>query len=65
MIGGVSWRGGSQEVIIPTTIGQLKMDGACILYNVIEIFWPKKNNQDKNMKALWPFQAPNGIGTIV
>jgi hypothetical protein len=39
VMGGVSWRGGSQEVAKPTAIARLKMEeDACILCNVIEIF---------------------------
>jgi hypothetical protein len=37
VMGGVSWRGGSCKVIRPTIIPQLKMEDACIFYNVIEI----------------------------
>jgi len=61
VMGGVSWRGGSQEVARPITTAQLKMEDAC---NIIEIFW-WKNNQNKKGRALWPFKAPNNIGTLV
>ncbi len=41
-MGNVSWRGGSREIIRPTATTQLKMEGACNLCNVIEIFcWRK------------------------
>jgi len=42
MRGVVSWRGGSQEVVKPTTITQIKMEDVCILCNVIEIFYEQK-----------------------
>jgi hypothetical protein len=38
VMGGLSSRGGSQEVDRSMTIAQLKMEDACILCNVIEIF---------------------------
>jgi hypothetical protein len=41
------------------------MEDVCILYNVIEIFLMKKNNQDITMKAVWPFQSLNGIDIIM
>jgi hypothetical protein len=41
------------------------MEDVCNLCNVIEIFLLKKNNQNKNKKALLSFQTPNNIGTIV
>jgi hypothetical protein len=41
-MGGVFWRGGSQKVAKPTTIAQLKMEDACILRNVIELFDKEK-----------------------
>jgi hypothetical protein len=59
---GVSWRIGSWEVTKPTSIAQLKMEDACILYNVIKI---KKKDQGKKMKVFCPFHAPNGIDTIM
>jgi hypothetical protein len=65
MMRGVSWRGGSQEIARFMTTAQLKMEDIGIHGNVIKKFWWKKSNQDKNMRALWTFQAPNGIGTIV
>jgi hypothetical protein len=39
------------------------MEDICILCNVVNL--TKKSDQGRNMKALWPFQASNGIGTIV
>jgi hypothetical protein len=38
VMGGLFPRGGSQEVDRSMTITQLKMENACILCNVIEIF---------------------------
>jgi len=37
-MGGAFWRGESREVVICTIIAWLKMEDACILYNVIEFF---------------------------
>jgi hypothetical protein len=37
-MGGVSSKGGSQEVAKPMIIAQLKMEDVCIFCNVIEIF---------------------------
>jgi hypothetical protein len=37
-MGGVFWRGGSQEVAKLTATAQLKMEDACIFRNVIETF---------------------------
>jgi hypothetical protein len=42
VMGGMFWKGGSQEVIKHVAIAQLKMEDAYILCNVIEIFWRKK-----------------------
>jgi hypothetical protein len=39
---GVSWRGGSREIVKPTITTCLKMEDVYILYNVIETFWQKK-----------------------
>jgi hypothetical protein len=40
VMGGVSWKGGSQEIVKPTTITLLKMEDICILCNVIKkIIW--------------------------
>jgi hypothetical protein len=38
VMGRVSWRGGSQDVVRPMVTTQLKMEGACILCKMIEIF---------------------------
>jgi hypothetical protein len=38
VMGGVSWKGGSQELVKPMTITRLKMEDACILCNLIEFF---------------------------
>jgi hypothetical protein len=43
-IGGVFWKGGSQEVVRPTTTTRLKMENAYIFCNVIKIFLSKKGN---------------------
>jgi hypothetical protein len=41
-MGGASWKGGSQEIIKPTTTTRFKMEDVCIFYNVIEFFWWKQ-----------------------
>ncbi len=41
-----------------------KMEDACILSNIIEIFLTKKKNQDRKRRA-FPFETPNDIDTIV
>jgi hypothetical protein len=63
-MGGVFWRGGSQEVTKHITIVRLKMEDICILCNAIKVFY-QKNDQDRKMKVFWPFQAPNGINVIM
>jgi len=50
-MGGVSWRGGSQEVTRLTITTRLKMEDGYSLCNVIEIFLPKKSNQDRKKRA--------------
>ncbi len=43
VMGGMSWRRGSQEVAKLMAIAQFKMeDTSCIFYNVTEIFWQRK-----------------------
>jgi hypothetical protein len=37
-MGDVSWRGGSLEIVKPTTIAWFKMEDPCTLCNVIETF---------------------------
>jgi hypothetical protein len=37
-MGGVTWRGGSQKVAKHVAITLFKMEDACILCNVIEVF---------------------------
>jgi hypothetical protein len=64
MKGGVSWRGGSWELVKPTVTIQLKMEEVCILCNVIEILWQNKVTKIERC-AFWPFQAPNGIAIIM
>ncbi len=63
---GVWWRDGSQEVTKPMAIG-LKMEDVLQCETKHEIFFMKEsnqdNNQDRKMRDLWPFQAPNDIGT--
>jgi hypothetical protein len=61
-MGGVCWKGGSQELAKPTTTTQLKMENTCILCNVIKVF-TKKGDQSRKMKASNPFN--NGIGIIL
>jgi len=39
---GVSWGGGSQEIIKPTITIGFKMEDVYILYNIIEILWWRK-----------------------
>jgi hypothetical protein len=39
------------------------MEDVYILYNIIEFFY-KKSNQNKNSKGFWPFEILNGICTI-
>jgi len=63
-MGGVSWWGGSQDVVKPIATAQLKMEDACNLCNVIECFCQRKLTKTKK-KGLWFFQALNGIGIIV
>jgi len=41
------------------------MEDGCILDNVIEIFMTQKNNQNIKKRALWLFEVPHGIGTIL
>ncbi len=38
LMGGVTWRGGSQKVAKHVAITLFKMEDACILCNVIEVF---------------------------
>jgi hypothetical protein len=64
-MGGVSWKDESQEIIKPTSTTWFKMEDACNLYNVIEIFCWKKCNQDRRKRAFSSFQTPNGIGIIM
>jgi hypothetical protein len=40
------------------------MKDACILCNIIEFFWQKKENQDKKRRA-FVFETPNDIDTIM
>jgi hypothetical protein len=47
VMGSAFWKGGSHEVARPIAIIQLKMEDACILCNVIEIFWWKKVTKTK------------------
>jgi hypothetical protein len=42
VMGGVFWRGGSQEVAKPMATAWLKMEDTCIFGNVIEFFWQIK-----------------------
>jgi hypothetical protein len=53
-MGGVFWKGGSQELVKPTTTTQLKMEDTCIFCNVIEFFWQKKVTKVK----IWRFFSP-------
>ncbi len=64
-MGGVSWRGGRRKMAKPIIIAQFKMEDVCIFCNVIEIVLIIKNNQDRKKEPFWPFEAPNGIGTIM
>jgi hypothetical protein len=41
------------------------MKDAYILCNAIQILLMKENNKDIKMKALYPFEASNGIDTIL
>jgi hypothetical protein len=45
VMGGVSWRGGSQEVAKPMAITQFKMEDTYIFCNVIEVFLQKRMTQ--------------------
>jgi hypothetical protein len=56
---------GNQEVVKPMTIVQFKMENVCSLCKVIFKKLSKKNNLDRKRRALYSFQAPNGIDTIV
>jgi hypothetical protein len=62
---GVFWRGGSWEVAKPMATAQFKIENICIFYDVIKTFLPKKSDKGREMRALCPLQAPNGIGIIV
>ncbi len=42
VMGSVSWKVGSWEVVKLTTTTQLKMEDACILCNVIKLFGEEK-----------------------
>jgi hypothetical protein len=55
-MGGVFWRGGSQEVIKPTASAQLKMEDTCILCNVIETFWRRKVTKVEKWGPFVPFK---------
>jgi hypothetical protein len=55
-MGDVSWKGGSQEVARPTTIAWVKMEEACNLYNVIEIFYRKKVTKTERGGPFSPFK---------
>jgi hypothetical protein len=56
VMGGVSWRGGSREVVKPTTSAWLKMEDACILCNMIEFFWQKQTIKVEKWKPYVPFK---------
>jgi len=45
MMGVMYQRGESREVVRPIATAWLKMKNACILCNIIEIIWPRKNQQ--------------------
>jgi hypothetical protein len=47
VMGVVSLKGGSREVVRFMATAQFKMENICIFYNVIENFYPKKSNQNK------------------
>ncbi len=55
VMGGVSWMGGNQELVRPTTATWFKMEDVCILCNVIEISFIKISNQKKEeyFLAFW------------
>ncbi len=55
-MGGVFEKGGSQEVATPTAIARLKMEGAYILCNVIEIIWQRKVTKTKKGRPTSPFR---------
>jgi hypothetical protein len=55
-MGGVCWRGGSQEVARPSTITWFKMQDACILCNVIEILWWRKVTKTERGRLFSPFK---------
>jgi hypothetical protein len=44
-MGGVFWRGENWEVVKSMASARLKMEDVCNLYNVIEPFLMKKNDQ--------------------
>jgi hypothetical protein len=55
VIGGVSWRGGSQEVAKLTIIAQVKMEDVCILCNVIKKIWQRKVTKVEKWGPFGPF----------
>jgi hypothetical protein len=63
-MGGVSWRGGSWEVIRPMITTRFKMENAAYFAMWLKFFYGKKKPRQKD-EALWPFQVLNGIGTFV
>ncbi len=56
VMGGGFWRDGNWEVAKPMAITWLKMENACILYNVIEFFWQRKVIEIERWKPLNPFK---------
>jgi hypothetical protein len=64
--GGMSWRGGSQEVAKLMATIRLKMEDTCIFCSVIETFWQRKMIKvEKDECFFWPFQASNDISIIM
>jgi hypothetical protein len=55
-MGGVCWRGGSQEIAKPLATARLKMEDVCILYNVIKTFWWRKMTKVKRQGPFVPFK---------
>jgi hypothetical protein len=55
-MGGVSWRGGSREVVKFMATTQLKMEDACIFCNVIETFWRRKMTKVERWGPFVPFK---------
>ncbi len=61
----VSLRGGSWEVIRPTTIAWFKMENDCIFYNIIEALEQKKTTKTERGRPLGPFRLQISLAYFV